>query len=115
MERLHARAPALVRSEAFRIEPAVFVDNRASSRYTVLEVNARDRPALLGALALAILESRAVLHSAHIATYGERAVDVFYLTDKNGAKIEAPTRLKTLQSRLLKAARAGEPAQARAA
>ena len=70
----------------------------------MVEVNARDRAALLFELARAIYVSRAIIHSAHIATYGERAVDVFYLTDLGGAKIEAPARLKALQARLLKAA-----------
>ncbi|HEX8192712.1 MAG TPA: HD domain-containing protein, partial [Allosphingosinicella sp.] len=114
LARLEAKALPLVRSEAFRIEPAVFVDNQASSRYTVVEANARDRAALLSHLALAIYESRAVIHSAHIATYGERAVDVFYLTDLQGAKIDNPARLKALQAKLLKAARFGE-AQRKAA
>ena len=86
------------------IQPAVFIDNEASSRYTVVEVNARDRAALLGGLARALYESKAAIHSAHIATYGERAVDVFYLTDHHGAKIESPARLKALKSSLLKAA-----------
>ena len=81
----------------------MFVDNKASSRYTVVEVNARDRAALLFELARAIYVSRAVIHSAHVATYGERAVDVFYLTDLAGAKIEGASRLKALQARLLKA------------
>jgi [protein-PII] uridylyltransferase len=103
-ERLAARGLPLRRAEAFPIQPAVFVDNSASNRYTVLEVNARDRAALLCELAQAITESKAVIHSAHIATYGERAVDVFYLTELGGGKIEAPARLKTLQARLLKAA-----------
>jgi [protein-PII] uridylyltransferase len=102
-ERLGARALPLRRAGAFRIQPAVFVDNKASSRYTVVEVNARDRAALLFELARAIYVSRAVIHSAHVATYGERAVDVFYLTDMNGAKIEGASRLKALQARLLKA------------
>ena len=44
--RLAARAPPLRRADAFRIQPAAFVDNRASNRYTVVEVNARDRAAL---------------------------------------------------------------------
>jgi len=114
MERLHAKAPPLVRSQAFAVQPAVFIDNNASSRYTVVEVNARDRAALLSALALAIVESKAVIRSAHIATYGERAVDVFYLTDTSGAKIESASRLKSLQSRLLKAAGTGEAAKAAA-
>ena len=81
MDRLEAKALPLLRAEAFAIQPAVFVDNEASSRYTVVEVNARDRAALLSGLARALYESKAAIHSAHIATYGERAVDVFYLTD----------------------------------
>ncbi|HEV2866838.1 MAG TPA: [protein-PII] uridylyltransferase, partial [Allosphingosinicella sp.] len=113
-ERLAARALPLRRAEAFAVPPAVFVDNKASNRYTVVEVNARDRAALLCELAQAITESRATIHSAHVATYGERAVDVFYLTDLQGMKIDSPSRLKTLQSRLLAAA-AGPAAGRRAA
>jgi len=105
-ERLAARALPLPRAEAFSIQPAVFVDNRTSSRYTVVEVNARDRAALLSELAEAIFRSKAMIRSAHIATYGERAVDVFYLTDLKGARIESPARLKALRERLLAAAAA---------
>ncbi|HEY0411797.1 MAG TPA: [protein-PII] uridylyltransferase [Allosphingosinicella sp.] len=104
MERLEAKALPLLRAHAFNIHPAVFVDNLASSRYTVVEVNARDRAALLSGLARALYEARAAVHSAHIATYGERAVDVFYLTDLSGEKIVSPTRLKALHARLLAAA-----------
>src|SRR5688572_5100291 len=103
-DRLAARALPLRRAEAFNIQPALFVDTKASNRYTVIEINARDRAALLCELAAAITESRALIHSAHIATYGERAVDVFYLTDLRGAKIDNPARLKALQTKLLKAA-----------
>ncbi len=113
-ERLAARALPLRRAEAFTIQPAIFIDNKASSRYTVVEVNARDRAALLCELAQAITESRTMIHSAHVATYGERAVDVFYLTDLKGAKIDNPVKLKTLQARLLKAA-AGPAAPGRKA
>ena len=103
---LSARRLPLPRAEAFSIQPAVYVDNQASSRYTVVEVNARDRAALLSELAEAIYRSKAMIRSAHIATYGERAVDVFYLTDLKGARIESPARLKALRSRLLAAAAA---------
>ena len=105
----------LLRAEAFAIQPAVFVDNEASSRYTVVEVNARDRAALLFELARAIYVSRPLIHSAHIATYGERAVDVFYLTDLHGAKIESPARLKALQARLVRVSAPAAPAGRKAA
>jgi [protein-PII] uridylyltransferase len=109
MERLEGKRLPLLRAEAFTIQPAVFIDNEASSRYTVVEVNARDRAALLGGLARAIYELKLAVHSAHIATYGERAVDVFYLTDLAGAKVVSPARLRQLRARLLRAA--SEPAR----
>jgi [protein-PII] uridylyltransferase len=114
-ERLAARALPLRRAEAFPIQPAVFVHAHASNRYAVVEVNARDRAALLFELARAIFGVKAVIHSAHIATYGERAVDVFYLTDLKGAKIDQPERLKALQERLREAAAGDSGAGRRAA
>ncbi|MEH3107033.1 MAG: [protein-PII] uridylyltransferase [Sphingomonas fennica] len=114
-DRLAAKPLSRMRAEAFAIEPNVLIDNRASNRTTVVEVHARDRPALLNALAHALFESRVTIHSAHIATYGERAVDVFYLTDLTGDKITAPGRLKTLERLLLAAADGGDRRVARAA
>ncbi|WP_419826993.1 [protein-PII] uridylyltransferase [Sphingomonas sp.] len=106
-DRLADKKPARARADTFQIVPDVLIDGKASNRYTVVEVNARDRPALLHALAYALFQSKVTIHSAHIATYGERAVDTFYLTDLTGEKIAGPHRLKTLQRRLLAAA-AGE-------
>src|SRR3546814_18736589 len=103
MARLEAKALPLPRAEAFPIRPAVFIDNKASNRYTVAEVNARDRAALLSGLAQALSQSKVTIPSAHIATYGERAVDVFYLNDLHAAKSERPARLEPLGERRLKA------------
>ncbi|MGN6277905.1 MAG: [protein-PII] uridylyltransferase [Sphingomonas sp.] len=103
-ERLKAKPLPRTRAEAFEIEPNVLVDNAASNRFTVVEVNARDGPALLNRLARALFESRTTIHSAHVATYGERAVDTFYVTDLTGDKIANPQRLRGLEKRLLDAA-----------
>nr|WP_310523806.1 [protein-PII] uridylyltransferase [Polymorphobacter sp.] len=100
-DRLAARPLARRRAEVFKVEPNVLIDNKASNRYTVLEVNAADRPALLYSLTHALFQSRVTIHSAHIATYGERATDTFYLTDLTGAKIDNIARLKTLEKRLI--------------
>jgi [protein-PII] uridylyltransferase len=107
------RAPTPGRAAAFRVAPLVAIAERASTRTTVVEVNARDRPALLAGLARAIHEQGHVIHSAHIATYGERAVDVFYLTRSDGAKLE-PEDVEHLRSALLDAAKEGSEAQAAA-
>ncbi len=103
-ERLRARPLVRMRAEAFTIEPNVLIDNKASNRFTVIEVNARDRPALLHHLAQALFQSKVTIHSAHVATYGERAVDTFYVTDLLRDKITSASRLKALERRLLDAA-----------
>ena len=100
-DRLAARPLARRRAEVFKVEPNVIIDNKASNRYTVVEIAAADRPALLYALTHALFQSRVTIHSAHIATYGERAADTFYITDLTGAKIDSATRLKTLERRLV--------------
>ena len=48
--------------------------------------------------------ARVTIHSAHIATYGERATDTFYITDLTGEKIDNGPRLKALEKRLLEVA-----------
>jgi [protein-PII] uridylyltransferase len=101
---LAARPLARPRMEAFEVRPRVEFDNKASNRFTVVEISARDRPALLNRLARALFESRLIVHSAHIATYGERAVDTFYVTDLLGEKIDAGTRAKAVEASLLEAA-----------
>lgn len=103
-DRLVAKPLARTRAEAFRIEPSALIDNKASNRFTVIEVNAQDRPALLNQLAYALFQSKVTLHSAHVATYGERAVDTFYVTDLVGGKIDGKARLRALEKRLLEAA-----------
>ena len=100
------------RSAAFEVAPSVAIAERASTRTTVVEINARDRPALLAGLARAIHGCGLVVHSAHIATYGERAVDVFYLTGGDGKKLDGE-QIEELRTALLDVAR--EPAKAQAA
>ncbi len=101
---LAARPLARPRADAFEVRPRVEFDNQASNRFTVIEIGARDRPALLNRLARALFESRLIVHSAHIATYGERAADTFYVTDLLGEKVDSAARLRAVEKKLLEAA-----------
>jgi [protein-PII] uridylyltransferase len=100
------KAP-VARARAFKLAPSVVVADRASTRTTVVEVNALDRPALLAELTAAIARSGHRIHSAHIATYGERAVDVFYLTNGDNRKL-GPDEIEELRAALIGAARETE-------
>ncbi|HKX79704.1 MAG TPA: [protein-PII] uridylyltransferase, partial [Novosphingobium sp.] len=104
LPQLVARPDPRPRADAFDVRPRIIFDNDGSSRYTVIEVNARDRPALLNRLARTLFEAQLMVHSAHIATYGERAADTFYVTDLFGHKLQAASRIKALEKKLLEAA-----------
>src|SRR3989440_253899 len=86
---------------AFVVEPEVTINNQWSDRYTVIEVSGLDRPGLLYQLTTAISKLNLNIASAHVATFGERARDVFYVTDLLGAQINAPTRQAAIKSALL--------------
>ena len=104
MPQLAKRPLARTRADSFEVRPRVTFDNKASNRFTVIEVAARDRPALLNRLARALFENTLMVNSAHVTNYGERAVDTFYVTDLLGTKVEAPSRLKAIERALLDAA-----------
>lgn len=93
------------RMSVFKVAPRVLVDNRASATRTVIEINARDRAGLLFDLARALIGLRLAIGSARIATYGESAVDVFYVKDAFGMKVTDENRLARVKETLLAAAR----------
>ncbi len=95
------RAPPKGRLKAFAIEPEVTINNQWSSRYTVVEVTGLDRPGLLYELTTTLSKLNLNIASAHVATFGERVVDVFYVTDLLGAQITAPTRQAAIKRPLL--------------
>ena len=91
------------RMRAIHVPPRVVIDNHASNTHTVLEVNGRDRPGLLHDVTAAISEQGLQIASAHVTTYGVRAVDVFYVKDVFGLKVENERKLAQLREALLEA------------
>ncbi|HEY5337928.1 MAG TPA: [protein-PII] uridylyltransferase [Rhizomicrobium sp.] len=99
---LAQRATRKKRLAAFRVPPRVSFDNEASTTSTVVEVEGLDRQGFLYDVTQALFESGLSISSSIVATYGERAVDVFYVRDGFGHKIFHPDRLKSVEARLLK-------------
>lgn len=89
------------RLKAFSIEPQVAIHNERSNIFTVIEVNGLDRPGLLYDLTIAFFRLNVKVASAHIATFGERAVDSFYVTDLTGQKIVSQQRQKEIKRHMI--------------
>ncbi len=89
----------------FTVEPRVLIDNNASDTFTVVEVNGRDRPGFLHIVTRALTSLNLQIASAHITTYGERAVDVFYVKDLFGLKIVNQAKLTQISETVEQAIR----------
>ncbi len=97
------------RTDVFTVPPKVIIDNRASRTHTVIEVNGRDRKGFLHDVASTLTGLGLQISSAHISTYGERVVDVFYVKDIFGLKIEDGAKVRRIEARLREAVAAPEP------
>jgi [protein-PII] uridylyltransferase len=111
LARLSSPIPSRLR--VFEVQPRVLIDNKASATHTVIEVNCRDRTGLLYQVTLALTKLQLMIHSAKISTYGERAVDVFYVQNALGEKVESEARLKRIRERLLEVLEQPEEKQAK--
>ncbi len=80
---------------------------------TIMEVVAQDRPGLLHQVALALQHCRVRLVTAKVATYGERAEDIFFLTDQDGRPLAESAQRRCLEQEIYhRLGRAAEPAAA---
>jgi len=89
------------RLKPFKVPAEVLISNNLSNKFTVIEVSGLDRTGLLRDLTIEISDLNLTIGSAHISTYGEKAVDVFYVTDLTGSKIDNTARQNRIHTRLI--------------
>jgi [protein-PII] uridylyltransferase len=81
----------------------VRVDNNTSTKFTILDIFATDQIGLLYTIANRLFHSNLSVAGAKIGTYLDQVVDVFYVTDRLGGKIENEQRLRDIRQQLLDA------------
>ncbi len=98
------------RTRVFAVAPRVLIDNKASASHTIVEVNGRDRPGFLYEVTRELTRLNLQISSAKISTYGEKVVDVFYVKNLFGHKVEHPQKLADIRETLTSVlARGNEP------
>ncbi len=86
----------------FDIPPHVSFSEDAPHNRTAMEVTCVDRPGLLSQVSVTMTACGVRLHNAKIATFGERAEDIFYITDRENRPL-TPDREARLEQEVLKA------------
>lgn len=67
------------RAAAIPVKPSVKILDTASGNISIIEIEGRDRPGLLNALANCLRDAGLDVLSAHVEVVGTRAIDAFYV------------------------------------
>ena len=89
--------------DVFVKPPHIVINNSHSDTHTILELQAQDGLGLLYRLTRVLYEQDVDIALAKISTEGNRAIDVFYVTDADGQKIVEETALEAIRQALLAA------------
>ena len=89
------------RTGVFKVTPRVLINNSASLTHSLVEINARDRAGLLHQVTRSLTQIGLQISSALITTYGERAVDVFYVKDTFGMQVTHGGKLDQIRKVVL--------------
>lgn len=79
----------------------VLVDNKASEKYTIVEIYSVDSPGQLYRIAQTLADFGIAIYRAYIATEVEQLIDVFYVLDSKGRKVAEDAFIKELRDGIL--------------
>ena len=80
-----------------RVATEVTIDNRSSEEFTVIDVFTQDRVGLLFTITHTLFELGMEIHLARISTNADQALDVFYVSDREGDKVTDLERMRSRQ------------------
>jgi len=89
-------------SRGGEIQTRVEFDNVVSERYTVIDIRAQDRLGLLYVIASTLSEMDLDVVLAKITTEVDQAMDVFYVTEKDGGKVVDGERMEAIRGALVR-------------
>ncbi len=91
-------------SQDFDLPTRVVVENSLHPQYTLVEIQTPDRPGLLYDLLGAFNELEISIELSRITTEMDVAIDAFYVTTRDGKKLEDPKTILELQKLLHRSA-----------
>lgn len=104
MRRLQPQSQA--KKALFDAPARVMIDNAGSATHSIIEVNGQDRIGLLHDITAALENAALVVATAHVATYAQRVVDVFYVKDRYGHKLYHAAKCEEVKRQMMHVLRA---------
>jgi len=91
------RAYQSLRRKLPRQPDKIIVDNESSDFFTIIEIYTHDFPGLLYRITNTLFQCRLDVWVAKIATKADQVVDVFYVRDFDGQKVDSPEQVTAVE------------------
>jgi len=98
-----------LRKRILRRPDKIVVDNEASHFFTIVQIYTHDFPGLLYRITDALFRCKLDIWVAKIATKVDQVVDVFYVQDFDGQKVDSPDRVAAIKEAIKKVLTNGVP------
>jgi [protein-PII] uridylyltransferase len=98
------------RFRAVKAPARVIIDNKTSDFSTIIEVNCKNAPGVLYRITKIIANLGLQINSASVSTYGDRVVDIFYVKNMFGSKIDDNLTIEKIKMHILKILEETDPA-----
>ena len=89
------------RFRAVKAPIRVIVDNKTSDQYTILDIKCKNAPGVLYKITKIITSLGLQINTANVSTYGDRVVDIFYLKNAFGSKVDDNTTIEKVKNSIL--------------
>ncbi|MDA7545378.1 [protein-PII] uridylyltransferase [Alphaproteobacteria bacterium] len=98
------------RFRAIKAPTRVIIDNNMSDQYSILEIKCKNAPGVLYRITKVITSLGLQINTANVSTYGDRVVDIFYIKDAFGLKIDNNKSMDKVKMSILKTLEETDPA-----
>ncbi len=85
----------------FKFATRIQIETDEQNQRTILSITAYDRPGLLSRIATALSQCEVQIQNARIATYGERAEDIFFISDRQNQPVKDEQQIDCLKKNIL--------------
>ena len=93
------------RFRAVKAPTRILVDNKTSENFTILDIKCKNAPGVLYKITKTLTSLGIQINTANVSTYGDRVVDIFYIKNAFGSKVDDERTIEKIKisiSKILK-------------
>ena len=90
------------RFRAVKAPTRIKVDNKTSENFTILDIKCKNAPGVLYKITKTLTSLGIQINTANVSTYGDRVVDIFYVKNAFGSKVDDTTTIDKIKKSISK-------------